>query len=164
MPRQTNMVLAWALCFSTTARTTRAQRTLQVRRGIGPEPDWGGRHQPEITLDNRPRTPIAASSYPHRNNYDIAHSHRHTSTNTAVESDCAWQGGWEGLLGSTTGRHRNNLTRWHHTVYSTVHSEPSYSAQTQRSTPAFSRGRLSDQNPHTVLSRICMKLDIKTVH
>ena len=43
------------------------------------------------------------------------------------------------------------------------HSEPSYSAQRQRSTPAFSRGRLSAQNPHTVLSRICMKLDIKTV-
>ena len=44
-----------------------------------------------------------------------------------------------------------------------LHSEPSYSAQTQRSNPAFSRGRLSAQNPHTVLSRICMKLDIKTV-
>ena len=44
------------------------------------------------------------------------------------------------------------------------HSEPSYSAQTPESTPAFSRGRLSAQNPHTVLSRICMKLDIKTVH
>ena len=45
----------------------------------------------------------------------------------------------------------------------TRHSEPSYSAQRQRSTPAFSRGRLSAENPHTVLSRICMKLDIKTV-
>ena len=48
--------------------------------------------------------------------------------------------------------------------YYILHSEPSYSAQTQRSNPAFSRGRLSAQNPHTVLSRICMKLDIKTVH
>ena len=45
----------------------------------------------------------------------------------------------------------------------TVHSEPSYTRQRQRSTPAFSRGRLSAQNPHTVLSRICMKLDIKTL-
>ena len=44
------------------------------------------------------------------------------------------------------------------------HSEPSYTPQTQSSTPAFSRGRLSAQNPHTVLSRICMKSDIKTAH
>ena len=46
--------------------------------------------------------------------------------------------------------------------------EPSYMytphLKRQRSTPAFSRGRLSAQNPHTVLSRICMKSDIKTVH
>ena len=48
--------------------------------------------------------------------------------------------------------------------YVLVHSEPSYSAQTPQSTPAFSRGRLSAQNPHTVLSRICMKLAIKTAH
>ena len=36
----------------------------------------------------------------------------------------------------------------------------------RKSTPAFSRDRLSAQNPHTVLSRIhvCMKSDIKTVH
>ena len=59
----------------------------------------------------------------------------------------------------------NGIGRAQRTCYPTSrHSEPSYSAQTHESTPANCRGRLSAQNPHTVLSRICMKLDIKKVY
>ena len=54
-------------------------------------------------------------------------------------------------------------TSIHYRLY-TVSRPTKYSAQTHQSTPANCRGRLSAQNPRTVLSRMCMKLGIKTVH
>ena len=64
-----------------TAPVTLGTPIAVLNSGIGPEPDRGGCHQPEITSREHPQQPHLTHTY------DIAHTQ--TSTNTAIESNCA---------------------------------------------------------------------------